>query len=349
MPIETSIYEPRTLERVVSRTPPVHTFFKSTFFNRTKSFVTKSVDVDFKKGNRALAPFVHPSIGGETVPNTGYTTKSYTPPMVAPNKITTVDNLLERSAGENPFSGRSPAERAVEKLAEDFRELDERITRREEWMCATALITGKIPIIGKGLNETIDFQFTNKETLSSNKWSAATSDPIADLGRWRTKVQKEGFVNCDICVMSVDAAAAFINNINVQKVLDVRAYDLAIIKPREMPNGLTYIGTIGKLGLDIYQYAEWYLDDWTNPENSTEKPLVPEKTVALFATGAQYSMYYGAITYLNSKTEAFITVEGNRVPQTWIARSPDHRFLQLASAPLPIPHETNSWFVATVL
>lgn len=58
--------------------------------------------------------------------------------------------------------------------------------------------------------------------------------------------------------------------------MDVRAYDLAVIKPRELPNGLTYIGTIHKLGLDIYQYNEWYLDNWTNPDAPTQKPLVPD-------------------------------------------------------------------------
>lgn len=70
--------------------------------------------MDFKKGSRALAPFVHPKVGGKTILNTGYQTKSYTPVLLAPNKITTVDDLLERAAGEDPYSGRKPAERAVE-------------------------------------------------------------------------------------------------------------------------------------------------------------------------------------------------------------------------------------------
>ena len=57
--------------------------------------------VDKGGGNVAcpLAPFVHPKVGGKTIPNAGYQTKSYTPVLIAPNKITTVDDLLERSAG----------------------------------------------------------------------------------------------------------------------------------------------------------------------------------------------------------------------------------------------------------
>jgi len=351
MSIETTIYTPRTMGKVIQRMPPVHTFFRDTFFKNRRTFVTKSVDVDFKKGSRALAPFVHPKIGGKTVPNAGYQTKTYTPVLIAPNKVTTVDDLLTRSAGENPYSGRTPAERAVEKLGEDFRELSEMIVRREEWMAATAIFTGQIPIIGDGLNAVIDFEFTNTETIVTDalKWSAATADPLADLERWRKQVQKEGFVNCNICVMASDVSAAFIANEKVQKALDTKAYDLAVIKPRELPNGVTYIGTINKLGLDIYEYNEWYLDDWTDPAAPEQKPLVPDGTLALLSTTADYSIYYGAITMLADNGVNFVTVEGDKVPQTWVERRPDRRFLQLNSAPLTVPHEVNSWFVAHVL
>ena len=223
-----SIYDPRTMGKVISRMAPVRTFFKSTFFRNVETFVTETVDVDYKKGNRKLAPFVHRRIGGKTVPNTGYETKIYTPPLIAPDKVTSVDNLLKRQAGENPFSGRTPAERAVVKMAADFHELDEMITRREEWMCAQVIFTGSIPVIGEGIEETISFDFTNNETITTaaKKWNNAGSDPIADLKRWRKIVQKNGFVNCDICIMADDVAEAFVNHEKVRKLLDTRGYDL---------------------------------------------------------------------------------------------------------------------------
>lgn len=350
---EISIYDPRTMGKIVQRMPAVHTFFKSTFFKKINTFTTLSVDVDFKKGNRALAPFVHRRIGGKTVPNSGYKTLTYTPPYIAPDKITTVDDIMKRMAGEQLYNGMSPAERAVRKMAEDFAELDEMITRREEWMGVQAIFTGKIPIIGDNLNEEIDFNFTNKETLAAaKKWNVAGGDPIADLKRWRKQVQKTGFVNCDICVMADDVATAFINNEKVKSVLDVKSYELATIKPRELPNGVTYVGSIHSLGLDIYTYNEWYLDNWTNPEAPEQKPLVPDGTLALLSTAANYSMNYGAVTILNGRggaAETFITVEGARVPDTWTERKPARRFLQLNSNPLPVPHEVDSWFVAVVI
>lgn len=346
-----SIYDPRTMQKLITRMPPVHTFLKSTFFKKVNTFATESVDVDFKKGNRKLAPFVHRRIGGKTVPNTGYKTNTYTPPFIAPDKITTVDDILKRAAGESLYNGLTPAERAVKKMAEDYSELDEMITRREEWMAAQAIFSGKIPVVGEGLDEEIDFGFTNKETLTVKKWNTKDGNPLADLRRWRKTVQQTGFVNCNIGIMSDDVADALISNENFKSKLDIRAYDLAVIKPRELPNGVTYVGTVNELGLDLYVYNEWYLDDWTDPASPENKPLVPEGTIALLSTNAAYSMNYGAVTIKKTSggVETIATYEAPRVADSWIERKPVRRFLQLNSAPLPIPHEVDSWFVAKVL
>lgn len=348
---EVSIYEPRTMGRIVRSMPPVRTFFKDTFFTKEETFVTESVDIDFVKGTRKIAPFVHRVIGGKTVPNTGYETHSYKPPLLAPDKITTVDDLLKRMPGESITSERTPAERAVEKLRADFIELQDMITRRIEWMCVQSIFNGYIPVVGEGLDEIIDFGFTNKETVTTDtkKWSNANSDPLSDLRVWHKKVQQTGFINCDMCIMSDDVAAAFVNHEKVKSVLDVKNYNLAVIQPKQLPNGVTYIGTIHELGLDIYTYNEWYLDDWTNKESPEEKPLVPTGTLALLSSNANYGMYYGAITLIDDKTGNFRTVEGKLVPDTWTKRNPARRFLQLSSAPLCVPQAVDSWFVAQEL
>lgn len=343
-----NLFEARTMGTLVERIPRTHTFLRDTFFRNVETFVTESIEVDFKKGNRKLAPFVHPKIGGKTVANEGYQTTKYTPPLMAPNTITTAGDLMNRLAGENPYSGKTPADRAVEKLGKDMEKLEEMITRREEWMAAQAIFTGTIPIKAEGLDEEINFNFTNKVTLSTKKWNTKDADPIADIKSWRKKVQETGSVNCDICIMSSDVVDIFVKNETVQKELDVKGYNLAKIEPKELPNGATYVGTIPGLGLDIYEYNEMYLDDFTNPEEQKVMPLVPEKTVALLSTAAEYSRYYGAVTILDEDTKEFVTVEGEMVPETWTKRSPARRFLQLNSRFLPVPHEVDSWLVATV-
>lgn len=347
-----SIYDPRTMGKLVERMPRVHTFIKDTFFGNTETFDTQKVEVDFKKGNRQLAPFVHKKIGGATIDNEGYQTNIYEPPLVAPNKITTVDDILKRTPGESLYNGKSPNQRAIEKMQSDFTELDEMITRREEWMCCQSLFTGKIPILdekGKAIQAEIDFNFTNKVVLKdAEKWNKTQGGKIKRLKAWRKQVQKTGFVNCNVCIMGDEALEAFIMDEEVQKLLDVERYDLAVIKPRELPNGVTYIGTIQGEGMDIYSYNEWFLDNWTNKEKPENKPLVPTNAVVLLSTEATYSMYYGAVGIVDEAGKTIAVVEGSRIPEQWVERRPARRFLQLSSAPLCVPHEVDSWFVATV-
>lgn len=352
MPGTISIYDPRTMGKLVERMPKVHTFIKSTFFRNVETFNTRKIDVDFKKGNRQLAPFVHKKIGGVTIENEGYQTNTYEPPLVAPNTITTIDDILERTPGESLHNGKHPNQRAVEKMQSDFHKLDEMITRREEWMCCQALFTGRIPILdkeGKKIQEEIDFGFTNKVDLpDKEKWDKTTGGKLEQLEEWRDKVQETGFVNCDVCLMGKDALNAFLKDKEVKEVLDNRRYELAVIKPRELPNGATYVGTLHSIGMDIYKYKEMYLDNWTNPLKPENKYLLPSNTLALLSTEAEYSMYYGAVGIADETGKTIAVAEGTRIPEQWIKRNPARRFLQLNAAPLCVPHEVDSWFVAAV-
>lgn len=347
-----SIYDPRTMGKLVERMPKVHTFIKSTFFRNVETFDTQKIDVDFKKGNRQLAPFVHKKIGGDTIDNEGFQTNTYEPPLVAPNKITTVDDILKRTPGESLYNGKTPNQRAIEKMQRDFTELDEMITRREEWMCCQALFTGKIPILdknGKTIQAEIDFNFTNKVVLKdAEKWNKTQGGKIKQLKAWRKQVQKTGFVNCNMCIMGDEALESFLADEETLKMLDVERYDLAVIKPKELPNGVTYIGTLQGDGMDIYSYNEWYLDNWTDKGKADNKPLVPTNAVILLSTEAEYSMYYGAVGIVDEAGKTIAAVEGSRIPEQWVERKPARRFLQLNSAPLCVPHEVDSWYVAIV-
>ena len=85
---EINIYEPRYLAEAVRTAPPICTFLRDRFFSKVKTFPTKNVDIDIVKGNRKMAAFVHPMVGGEIVQNEGYETKSYAPPLINPATVT---------------------------------------------------------------------------------------------------------------------------------------------------------------------------------------------------------------------------------------------------------------------
>lgn len=341
-----NLYETRVMLQAIEMMMPVRTFLKDTFFPTVNTFTTETVDVDYYKGRRKMAPFVSPRMAGKVMDREGFTTKSFKPPMIKPQRIITGDDINKRSIGENIYSTRSPEERAAELLARDLAELDEAITRREEWMVAQVLFTGQVHVKGDGVDAVVSYDFTNKETLSgTNLWNSVESDPIADLKRWRLEVIKKSGINPDRVIMASDVVDAFVSHEKVKESLDNRRIILGQINPETLPNGATYIGSISMLGLDIYSYDEWYYDE----EAEEEKPMVPAGTTMIGSTNARSSMLYGAVTITDKNTDNFVTYEGSRIPDSWIKKDPPARILQLNSRPLPVPHEVDSWFVAKVL
>lgn len=140
---EVNIYTPRHLAEVVRLAPPVHTYFRDTFFTNVKTFATERVDIDLVKGDRRMAAFVHPRAGGQVLRETGYETQSYKPPLINPYDLTTADRLMARLPGEDMYSGMTPAQRAAEKLMDEYNRLNDAATRREEWMAAQAKFPGR--------------------------------------------------------------------------------------------------------------------------------------------------------------------------------------------------------------
>ena len=206
MPNEVNIYTPRNLAEVVRQAPPVHTYFLDTFFTNIKTFHTERVDFDLVKGDRRMAAFVHPRAGGQVLRETGYETKSYKPPLINPYDLTTADRLMARLPGEDMHSGKKPAERAAEKLMDEYNRLNDATTRREEWMAAQAIITGEIPIVGIGVNELVDFQFTNKIVLTgTERWGQSGAKPLDNLGDWADHVMVNGFANVDRAIFGTSS------------------------------------------------------------------------------------------------------------------------------------------------
>lgn len=346
---EVNIYTPRYLAEVVRQAPPVHTFFRDTFFTNVQHSQTESVDIDIVKGNRRMAAFVHPRIGGEVLKSDGYKTESYKPPLVNPYDETTADRYMTRMPGEDLYSGMTPAQRAAKKLMGEYASLNDATTRREEWMAVQAIVTGQIPIVGKGVNEIIDFGFTNTETLTGTaQWGKSTAKISDNLEDWADKVLTNGFANVDMAIMGKTALRNFLADEKISKMLDNRRVEMGLIHPRDLPNGVKYVGHLNSPDIDIYSYSEVYLDDWTKPEAPATLPLMPENKVVLIASHPDYMMAYGACTYVEDSTQQWMTAQTDRLLRSYVAHHPDRRMLELQAHPLPIPDKADSWFVATV-
>ena len=346
---EVNIYTTRYLAEVVRLAPPVYTFFRDTFFTNVNISPAKRVDFDLVKGDRRMAAFVHPRIGGKVLVSKGYETLSYEPPLINPYDITTADQLMTRLPGEEMYSGMTPAQRAAQKQIEEYNRLNDAVIRREEWMCVQAIVNGQIPIVGEGVNEIIDFGFTNKKKLTGTAmWGGEKAEIANNLRDWKHEVTVNGFANVDMCIMGWKALGLFLADLDIRSRLDTKNYGYGAINVKSLPNGLTYYGHLNDPALDIYCYDEHYLDDWTTPEKPETKPHIPDNKIILINHAPNYMMGYGLCTYIDDASQQWVSAQTARLLRSYVEHHPDRRMIEVQSHPLPIPNKVDSWLVAEV-
>ena len=342
------LYDTRTMLTAIEQTKPVFTFLRDTFFSETETLLTEIAEVDVKKGKRKLAPFVSPRVGGKILTREGFKASQIKTPKIAPERVITIDDINKRTLGENIYSSKTPAERSRILLANDLIELDEAITRREEWMCAKILTEGAINIKTDDAEYKVDYNFTNIIKLdTAKKWNNANYakgvNPYEDLKSWRKEyIIKKSGMTPDICVLADDVLPAFIASPDVQKMLDLQRLNIGAIEPTYKGQGLTFVGKLPELGLELYTYTEFYLDD----ETEEDKPMIPSGKVLMGSKGMG-KRYYGAVTQLENGT--FITYEGIRVPKHFTDDKNEIEKLRLTSRPLPAPKDADGWLIANVL
>lgn len=341
-----NIFDTLTMLEAVEQLATPRRFLMNTFFNAgaPETFPTETVTIDIVKGQRKMAPFVHPTLPGSVSQRTGFASSTYQPPYIQPKRPTRAEQILKRGAGETPFSTRTALERAGERLGRDLVELEGEIIRREEWMCSQALTTGRIRVVGDGVDDTIDFlmEDTHKVSLATGRWNTAGSDPIGNLRQWRRLIAKDSGRSANVAVLSAEAQDAFQSNDAVLKLLNTRRVDLGLIKPEELPDGVTYLGYLNDPGVDLYAYDEWYLDD-----EAGEKPMIPAGGLILGSTATRNAMLYAAIQDLEAIESGL--VEAARFPKSWVTQEPSQRWLKVQAAPLPGLLEPNAFLFAKVV
>lgn len=346
---EINLYDPRSMAGSFNKRMPVTTFVRDNFFGITRTFPTEHVDVDFRKGSRAVAPFVAPNIGGINVERRGYETRTYKPPRVAPERDLNPEVLNKRLMGENIHTTMSPEDREDYYLRLDAQELDDMISRREELMAVQLLTTGKINVRGYAdenmttyIDDDIDFNFTNITTLTGNdQWGETSADPYGDLEEAVEMVLKAGY-NGGACLVGKAAWPKLRDNSTFQKLLDNRRMQMGLIAPELRTvdgSGVKYIGDIPDLGLQLFVYYSWYMD-----VDGTVKELFPEDYVVIAPFGIG-EMLYGAITQIEEEDKRFHTYEGARVPQIFTDIKGNKKTMRLSSRPLPKPFDVDAWAV----
>ena len=351
------IYKTKTMLAAVRQMTPVTSFLRDRYFptGAGDMFPTEEVLVEFKdaSGNK-LAPVVLPRKGSISVERDGYSTHKMTPPLVAPERPLTIDDLNKKGFGEDLFSDRTPAERQADILLQDLQDMDELHTNREEYIAAQCMFNNGYTLRQYadkyGSSEYVEYDMKFYSDASNPavytpgvKWNQSTSNKMADLYQMILMLTTVGNAAREV-LLGADAAESILDDEKIQKLLDLNNYRIGAIEPVALPQGAARLGRLNIRGhmVDLLTYDGTYVDE----EDGTTKPYVPAKQICVTAPNAGRGLY-GAVSQTEQNDGQFHSYMGRRVPRYWADKNA--RTLTVSSRPLFVPRTKNPFISATVL
>lgn len=342
----------RTLLGVVERSFKPTTALVDTFFPEVRTFVTETVEMEYRKGTRKLAPFVVPGTKGVNVSRGGSQLRVYKAPLMKPKRVIEASDIMRRGFGETVYSQRTPAERAQELRARDMAELVDTIARSEEWMAAQVLLNGSCQIKGYAddgkteLIDTLTFEgFDNKITISDNTWDKTdTANPYNDMGDLSQTIRRNAGVIPTIAICAANVVDYLINNQKLLNYMLVPSRDnlaLMSIQPRLVRPEFMRVGYISALNLDIYAYDGGYED-----ESGEFTPYIPDNHMIIGVPGRGKRLY-GAVTQLEADRQ-YHTYEGQYIPKVTVDLESDTSSLAMSCRCVVCPEWMDDWGVLKV-
>lgn len=339
-----------TLLEAVKLIPPKPVFLRDRYFPTEKGdlFSTEDVIVEYKdEAGRTLAPAIVPYADGIPVARQGYSFHRYTPPMIAPERVLTIDHLGKRQFGEAINSSLTPAQREAAVIRQDLIDLNEMIDTREEQMAASVLINNGYTLKQYAdrygdANNYIPYEMffydeaSNPAVYTCNPQWTTSGDIGDDIRAMAQILKKRGLPATDL-ILGSDAAEVFQKNTEIRNLLDNRRIVIADqLKPQELPNGATFIGqfNFGGTVVNIYSYVAEYQD-----ESGQSVPFIPAKYGVMTAPGMGRTAY-GAVSQYEQADLKLYTYEGKRIPYVHVEKR--SRTLTQQSRPLVMPKVKNS-------
>lgn len=353
MPNNIDFFDTYYLAGAVQEITPQATFFLDRYFPTnpaTDIYAADKVLVEYKEGDRKMAPFVVARKGDIPIGRKGYEVHEFEAPYIAPSRFLTLDDLRKRGFGEALYANSTPAERAAALQLRDLTELDLRITRREEWLAAQTMINNGFTAVAYIDNdvagEAFDIYYYDKNGSNpaiytpSDEWDDTGGDFWGDVEAMCVNLAERGLPATDLVVGS--AVGQFIMaDETAAKRLDNRRMEFGQFAPKNLTPGVSWLGRLnfGGFDLDIYVVRETYVDD----AGATQR-YFPSKSAMVTAPNCGHMMY--AQVSQIEPDDQFHTFAMKRVPKFVVDRDKDTRKLRLASRPLAAPNNKAPWLYA---
>jgi len=338
------LFSTNVLNGVVASLLQPPTFLLDRYFPNVQTEDTEEIHFDVMDKTRRLAPFVSPLVEGKVVATQGFHTQTFKPAYVKDKRVFDNNRPFKRSPGEQIGGSLTPIERMQAILAMELQDQLQLLTRRQEWMAAQVMQTGKVTVVGDMYpSQLVDFQRDNTLTIvkaGGTKWTDAGVNPLNDLQDWALLVLKlVGAMPLDV-TMDIGSWKVFRENQFVKDRLTLQrqlGQMPTLAQAAQVEEGGTFMGTVDNF--NIFVYASWYIDD-----NGVQQPMLPNGTVLMGSSQIAGYKAYGAI---RDEEAGFRPVP--YFAKSWIEKDPAVRYLLMQSAPLVVPYRPNASLCATVL
>lgn len=319
-------------------------FLRDRYFSTVVLSEQEEIVFDKILPDRELAPFVHPDVPGKDSANRGFKATSLKPAYVKPQNTLRPSGNMIRMPGERPSGEVTPEERYAYNIAQILDDQDQRITRREEWMCSQVLRTGQVVVEGDDYpTQTVNYQRNAALTIAltgAARWGESGVDPYDNVEEWVALLaDTDGFSAREV-TLGPSAAVLLKKSPRFLAALDNRraaggSFELGPVSNGAEGKYSTVLGTIGEL--TFVQYSQSYTI------NGVKQNFWPSYGVGIFdPAGFMGHFAYGAIL----DNQALRAME--RFPDMWTERNPSRTIAQTQAAPLPIAPEPNASLFALV-
>lgn len=348
----TFLYDTNTLIAVVPNLKRAQSFLLDKFFPNIVNSDSEFVSIDVDVGIRRMAPFVSPLVEGKLVEQRRIQTNVFKPAYIKDKRAPDLRKPVRRMIGERIGGDLSGADREMANLEFEMSDQIDVLTRRLEWMAASALVNGSITIIGDGFPAVI-INFGRAASLTvaltgANQWGVPANFnpdgrdpvPVASIEGWQRAILKSSGAAVTDIVFTTSAWLKFLNAEGVQGAIyypKLGDFPNSINPGAQINRGAAYKGHWGQY--DLWIYNDWYSDPMTN----IEMPMIVDGTVVMAGPDL-----LGTRAFAQILDPAFNYAALPFAPKTWVMEDPAQRLILMQSSPLVIPSRVNACLAATV-
>lgn len=346
--MEFELYDLATLLQVRRRVDDAPVFWLN-FFGRQINFETPYIDFEnVNRRYRKLAPFVAPTAQGRVISSQGSRLTRYAPAYVKPKSVIDPNKMIARQPGEVPYQPLSNEQRRDAVIAEETRDHKARLTNRNEWLAANAVIYGSVTIAGEDYpTKFVDFGRDPSLTITltgAAKWDQTTAKPLVDLKAARRKSADLSGTRIRRLIFGENAWDLFSQRMGFDdpkagNLLDTtfRGSETSVSRLLDGFEGAEFAGTLtgvnGQGRFECWVYSGSYDDD-----NGVQVPYLDTNDV-VGVGDFDGVRCFGAIHDARAGYRSLEVFMKN-----WENQDPSVEYLLSQSAPLMVPGEPNATF-----